>query len=176
MIRFLMMCVAGLALTGCAGNVVTDYNSSVVFGNYSTWAFTDDAGGDAFLSLDGDRVRAAVKRELNRKAMGQVPAAEADLLVNWQIVQEDRLEQSGVGLGFGVGSGHFGWAVSAPPPVREVKEGKLVVELVDPDTRKVVWRAASRRYLTESQSPESRQELIDEVVAEMFAKYPPGLD
>ncbi len=176
MIRFLMMSVLGLALAGCAGNVVTDYNSSVVFGNYSTWAFADDAGGDSFLSLDGDRVRAAVERELKRKAMGQVPAEQADVLVNWQIVQEDRLEQSGVGLGFGIGSGHFGWAVSAPPPVREIKEGKLVVELADKSTRKVVWRAASRRYLTESQSPETRRKLIDEVVAEMFAKYPPGLD
>ncbi len=176
MIRFLMMSVLGLALAGCAGNVVTDYNSSVVFGNYSTWAFADDAGGDSFLSLDGDRVRAAVERELKRKAMGQVPAEQAGVLVNWQIVQEDRLEQSGVGLGFGIGSGHFGWAVSAPPPVREIKEGKLVVELADKSTRKVVWRAASRRYLTESQSPETRRKLIDEVVAEMFAKYPPGLD
>lgn len=176
MIRFLMMCVLGLALAGCAGNVVTDYSSSVVFGNYSTWAFAEEAGGDSFLSLDGDRVRAAVERELKRKALSQVQPDQADLLVNWQIVQEDRLEQSGVGLGFGFGSGHFGWAMSAPPPVREIREGKLVVELADSGTRKVVWRAASRRYLTETQSPESRQELIDEVVAEMFAKYPPGLE
>ncbi|WP_336366168.1 DUF4136 domain-containing protein [Marinobacter sp. C2H3] len=168
--------VAALSLAGCASNVVTDYNDSVVFGHYATWAFAPDAGKSSFVSLDGNRVRTAIDRALTRKAMRQVPADEADLLVNWQIVEEDRLEQSGLGLGFGFGTGHFGWGLAAPPPVRQVTEGKLVVELVDTDTQQVVWRAASRRYLREGQSPEERKTLIDEVVTEMFSKYPPGLD
>ncbi|MBU2953873.1 DUF4136 domain-containing protein [Marinobacter sp. F3R08] len=174
--RFLMLAVVTLAMAGCASNVVTDYNSSVVFGNYSSWAFVNDADSPAFTSLDGTRVRAAIEKELNRKAFRKVPEAEADLMVNWQIVQEERLEQTGLGLGFGFGRGNFGWALSAPPPVREIEEGKLVVELADSTSKEVVWRAVSRRYLNENQSPETRRELIDEVVAEMFSHYPPGLD
>ncbi|MEE3117537.1 MAG: DUF4136 domain-containing protein, partial [Pseudomonadota bacterium] len=100
----------------------------------------------------------------------------ADLLASWRIVEEERLEQIGVGLGFGLGRGNFGWGLASAPPVREVEEGKLVVELVDTELNEVVWRAASRRYLNENQSPEKRRELIDEVVAEMFSKYPPGLE
>lgn len=176
MMRFVMLAIAALTLTGCASNVVTDYNSSVVFGNYSSWAFAGEEDASSFTSLDGSRVRAAIERELNRKALRRVPDTEADLLVNWQIVPEEKLEQTGFGLGFGFGSGNFGWALSAPPPVREVKEGKLVVELADSQSKEVVWRAASRRYLNENQSPETRRKLIDEVVAEMFSKYPPGLD
>ena len=176
MMRFLMLAVVTLVMTGCASNVVTDYNSSVVFGNYSSWAFVSGTDNSSFTSLDGTRVRSAIERELNRKALRQVPEAEADMLVSWQIVPEERLEQTGLGLGFGFGSGNFGWALSAPPPVREIKEGKLVVELADSQSKEVVWRAVSRRYLNENQSPETRRELIDEVVAEMFAKYPPGLD
>ncbi|MBW4933981.1 DUF4136 domain-containing protein [Marinobacter sp. F4206] len=174
--RFLMISALVLTLAGCSGNVITDYNSSVVFGNYATWAFAQDAGSGSFMSLDGSRVQNAVERELKRKAMRQVTADEADLLANWQIVEEDRLEQTGVGVGFGYGWSNFGWGLAAPPPVREVTEGKLVVELVDTDINEVVWRAVSRRYLTEHQSPETRHELIDEVVAEMFSKYPPGLE
>ncbi|WP_417566605.1 DUF4136 domain-containing protein [Marinobacter sp.] len=175
--RFVMLSIVALAMSGCASNVVTDYNSAVVFGNYSSWAFASTSEADStFVSLDGSRVRDAIERELNRKALQRVSQAEADLLVSWRIVPEDRLEQTGLGLGFGFGSGNFGWALSAPPPVREVKEGKLVVELADSKTKEVVWRAASRRYLNESQSPETRRKLIDEVVTEMFTKYPPGLD
>ena len=114
MMRFLMLAVVALAMTGCASNVVTDYNSSVVFGNYSSWAFASGTNESSFTSLDGTRVRSAVERELNRKALRQVPEAEADLLVSWQIVPEERLEQTGLGLGFGFGSGNFGWALSAP--------------------------------------------------------------
>ena len=66
--------------------------------------------------------------------------------------------------------------LSSPPPVREIEEGKLVVELADSESKQVVWRAASRRYLNENQSPETRRELIDELVSEMFARFPPGLD
>ncbi len=178
MMRFVMLSIVALAMAGCASNVVTDYNSSVVFGNYSSWAFAPSAGADSssFVSLDGSRIKEAIARELSQEALRQVPPGEADLLVSWQIVEEDRLEQTGLGVGFGFGSGNFGWALSAPPPVRKVEEGKLVVELADAETKQVVWRAASRRYLNEDQSPETRRELIDEVVSEMFSKYPPGLD
>lgn len=37
--RLLMIAAMALVLSGCAGNVVTDYNPSAVFGNYSTWSF-----------------------------------------------------------------------------------------------------------------------------------------
>jgi len=174
--RALFIAAMVAVLAGCAGNVVTDYNSATVFGNYSSWAYAPSQQDSAFTSLDDARVRTAIEREFNRKAMKQVSDTDADLLVSWQIVPEERLEQTGVGLGFGIGRGNFGWALSAPPPVREITEGKLVVELADRQSSEVVWRAASRRYLNENQSPESRRELIDEVVSEMFSKYPPGLN
>ncbi len=174
--RMFIIAVMAAFITGCASNVVTDYNSATVFGNFTSWAYAPGQQDSGFTSLDDSRVRAAIEREMTRKAMKRVPDTEADLLVTWQIVPEERLEQVGVGLGFGFGRGNFGWGVSAPPPVREITEGKLVVELADRRSSEVVWRAASRRYLNENQSPESRRKLIDEVVSEMFSKYPPGLN
>ncbi|HEA50822.1 DUF4136 domain-containing protein [Marinobacter antarcticus] len=176
MARLLLAAFVTLAMSGCASNVVTDYNSAAAFGNYSSWAFAPDAGNSSFVSLDGNRIQGAIERELSLKSLRKVAEPEADLLVNWQITDVQHLERSGLGLGFGFGTGHFGWGLSAPPPVREVEEGKLVVELVDKSTEKVVWRAASRRYLNENQSPETRSKLIDEVVAEMFTRYPPEPD
>ncbi|MFN2359611.1 MAG: DUF4136 domain-containing protein [Marinobacter sp.] len=172
--RVILVSLLVLALSGCASKVVTDYDSGTVFGNYASWAFAPKGDGEKFTSLDGGRIESAVERELNRKSMRKVEESEADLLVAWQIVEEERLERTGVGLGFGFGSGNFGWGLSSAPPVREIEEGKLVLELVDTDTDRVVWRAASRRYLNENQSSETRRELIDEIVADMFEKYPPG--
>jgi hypothetical protein len=173
--RFLGMLMMSLLLSGCAGNVVLDYNAHARFDSYQSWAFaaTGQERGSEIVSLDGTRVRAAVNRAFKSRNMAQVERDEADLLVTWQIVEEERLERQGFGLGLGFGSGNFGWGISSAPPVREIEEGKLVVELVDTSTNEVVWRAASRRYLNESQSPETRRKLIDEVVAEMFSRYPP---
>lgn len=174
--RLLFLMLAAALLTGCAARSVTDYNSSVVFGSYGSWAFASVEQSDGFTSLDDRRVRQAIERELDRKAMRKLEVDEADLLVDWRIVQEDRLEQSGVGLGVGFGSRNFGWGIAAPPPVREVTEGKVVVRLADRRTGEVVWQATSRRYLRETQSPDTRRKIIDEVVSDMFSQYPPGLN
>lgn len=174
--RTFLILILVMTLTGCASNVVTDYDAEADFDRYTTWAFTsaDQSGDSSIISLDGSRVRSAVDRELSALAMEKVAEGEANLLVSWQIVEKERLERQGVGLGLGFGSGNFGWGISSAPPVREVEEGQLVIELVDVADRQVVWRAASRRYLNESQSPKTRGKLIDEVVAEMFSRYPPG--
>jgi hypothetical protein len=80
-----------------------------------------------------------------------------------------------LGFGLGFGTGNFGWGLSTAPPIEKIEEGKLVIELVDSETRQVVWRSASRRYLNERQTSESRRELIDEIVTDMFEEYPPGV-
>ena len=174
--RILLLILAAAVLTGCAASSVTDYNSAVVFSNYQTWAFAPTDDESEFTSLDDRRVRNAVRREFRLKAMEEVPEQEADLLVDWRIVEEDRLEQTGVGLGLGFGHGNFGWGIAAPPPVREITEGKLVLRFADRQTGEVVWQAAARRYLRENQSPDTRRKVIDEVVADMFSQYPPGMN
>lgn len=168
----LLMLIAGL-MSGCASNVVTDYDASASYQSYETWAFgaTDD---NRYTSLDGARVEDAVSRELGQKGLTRVEPDEADLLVTYHIDDVDRLDTSGFSYGFGFGRGSFGWGISTAPPVREVREGQLIVDLVDTDTDKVVWRGTSKRYLNQNQSPETRQKLINEVVTEMFTRYPPG--
>ncbi len=176
MIRTLAITVMLSIMTGCASNVVTDYDSTATFGSYGSWNFAPSGeSGNDYVSLDGARVVQAIEREMKREAMRKVEAEEADLLVAWRIESEERLERQGATFGFGFGSGNFGWGLSAPPPVEKIEEGKLVLEFVDSDSKRVVWRAASKRYLNEDQSTETRRELIDSIVADMFESYPPGV-
>ncbi|SFM37859.1 DUF4136 domain-containing protein [Marinobacter zhejiangensis] len=168
----LALCVV---LSGCAANVVTDYDAAASFDQYQSWAFSGDQQESGFLSLDSARVEAALVRELNAKNLVRRDADEADLLVSYQLVQEDRLETYGFSYGVGFGHRNFGWGLATAPQVREVTEGKLVVRLADRNTQQVVWQAISKRYLNENQSPETRSELIDESVTDMFALYPPAL-
>ncbi|MFW5824636.1 MAG: DUF4136 domain-containing protein, partial [Marinobacter sp.] len=117
-----------------------------------------------------------IARELEGHDLTKADTDTADLLVSYRIDEVDRLDTTGFSYGLGFGSGRFGWGLSTSPPVREVREGQLVVELVDSGTGRVVWRGASKRYLNENQSPQKRRELINEVVAEMFTRYPPDPD
>ena len=174
--RILLLLMTAVLVVGCSARSVTDYNSAVVFGNYDSWAFSPIEEESGFTSLDDARVRDAVRREFKRKAMPELPTEDADLLVEWRIVEEERLEQTGVGLGLGFGHGNFGWGIAAPPPVREVTEGKLVLRFADQDSGEIIWQASGRRYLRENQSPDTRRKIIDEVVSDMFSQYPPGVN
>lgn len=171
--RALMVLMMVTLLAGCASKVVTDYNSQAAFNSFHSWAFAPKKDETAFLSLDGARVENVLERELTAKNLQKKPESEADLLVSYQVVEEDKIESYGFSYGVGFSNRPFGWGISTAPPVRQVKEGKLVVELVDSGNDQVVWRAISKRYLNEDQSPEYRSELIDETVTEMFTRYPP---
>lgn len=178
MVKAVLISVFALTITGCASNVITDYDSGAVFSTYQSWNFAPAReGSQDYVSLDGSRIRKAIEREMALENLEKVAAGEADLLADWQIVTEERLERGGSGfsLGLGFGSGNFGWGLSTQPPIEKVREGKLVVELVDSDSKQVVWRSASRHHLRESQSPASRQKLIDQIVTDMFEEYPPGV-
>lgn len=172
--RYLVLVMCLGLLSGCASLVSTDYDASASFDSYQSWAFAPEKGNNDFLSLDGARVETAVERELQKESLQKASADAADLLVQYRVEDAEKLESSGFTYGLGFGRGNFGWALSTPPDVRQVKQGKLVVELVDRATERVVWRGVSRRYLDERQSPEDRKELIDEVVAAMFERYPPS--
>lgn len=168
----LLFVALAVLMTGCASNVVTDYDAGASYDSYQTWAFgpSDD---NRYTTLDSSRVEAAVSRALEAKALTRTDAGSADLLVSYQIDDVERLDTSGFSYGLGFGRGNFGWGLSTAPPVREVQEGQLIIDLVDTSTDKVVWRGTSKRYLNQNQSPETRQKLINEVVADMFSRYPP---
>jgi uncharacterized protein DUF4136 len=177
MIKALLISLFAITISGCASTVVTDYDSGTIFGNYDTWSFAPARqDSEEYVSLDDTRIRNAVEQEMKGESLRMAATDEADLLVDWRIVTEERIERGGSGFGFGLGfgSGNFGWGISAPPPIEKVEEGKLVIQFVDAQSKQVVWRAASRRYLDEDMSSENRQELIEEIVNAMFAKYPPG--
>ncbi|BES70473.1 DUF4136 domain-containing protein [Marinobacter nanhaiticus D15-8W] len=172
--RYLILVMLLGLVSGCASIVHTDYDAGASFGNYQTWAFAPNEGKSGFLSLDGARVENAIQREMRGESLTQAEPDAADLLVSYRVEDAEKLETRGFTYGFGLGRGNFGFGLSTPPDVREVKQGKLVVELVDRTSERVVWRGVSRRYLDESQSPEDRIELIDEVVTAMFDRYPPS--
>lgn len=169
----MLLITIAVLMTGCAANVVTDYDAGVAYDRYQTWAF-GPSEDNRYTSLDGSRVEDAVSRALETKALTRTDAEEADLLVSYHIDNVDRLDTTGFSYGVGFGRGNFGWGLSTAPPVREVQEGQLIIDLVDTSTDKVIWRGTSKRYLNQNQSPETRHKLINEVVAEMFSRYPPG--
>ncbi|MBD8511469.1 DUF4136 domain-containing protein [Photobacterium sp. CAU 1568] len=164
-----------ILLSGCSAKVSTDYNANVDFSQYKTFQFAEP-GKSSIVSLDKARLEDTIKRELRYKGLQPVLEAEpkADITVHPYIREMTDFDSYGTSVGFGVGYGYSSIAYSAPVRFREYTYGKLIVELIDNKTNKVIWRSISRRQLTESMTPTARDNFIQEQVSEMFTQYPPG--
>lgn len=161
-------------VSGCARHAVTDYDSSAGFDGYSTYRFAEK-DEDSAQGLDAARIERALKKALADEGFTQVDAAP-DVLMRYRIEDEVRTESRGPRLGFGFGFGRspftFGVAHS-PVQTREIREGQLVVEMVDPNLEQIVWEGRGQRFLSESQDREERTELIERIIEAMFEQYPP---
>ena len=170
---FAILCVLVLGLTGCAANVVTDYDSQAPFAAYSTYTFAPDES-EGVQSLDESRVRAAVTEAMEKEGLEKVASDQADLWVRFRFEEQRKYESTGFTYGLGLFNSPFGFGLSTRPEAKPINQQKLVLELVEPTDRRVVWQGTSREYLTETMPPQSRAELIEELVANMFDRYPPG--
>ncbi len=166
------VCLMGsILLAGCASQVSYDYNPDYPFASQDTFAFDPKAPSGAS-SLDERRLRTAIEQALASKGV-RASSDAADMRVRYRIEDTRRLESSGFSFGFGIGAGHGGVGISTAPPAREVKEGQLVLEIIDPQQDEVIWSAVSRRNLRADMEPRERARFIDEIVREMLANYPP---
>jgi hypothetical protein len=169
---------AALAAAGCATvSVTTDFDHAADFSRYHTFVF---AGGH--LSINGisddgntivkDRVRNAVVAALRGKGLTDVPSG-GDLVVGYWAGARTQTEIEGMPpyapemgpywYGGWWGPGYTQWWT------RTYEEGTLVIDLVDPASHRLVWRAYAR---TEIRPPMS-DEKIREVVDRAFSEFPP---
>ena len=162
-------------LAGCASTVAIDYKPEAAFSSYGSFAFAASPD-EQVRSLDGERIEQAVNQELTARGFKSVPADNADLLVRYRVEETVEIESSGFGYGFGFGRDHLGLGIATTPDVHAIKEGKLVVELVQRDMSQVVWRGAGQRNLSEQMKPEQRTALIKRLVRDMFERWPPATD
>ena len=165
-----------LLLGACAQSPVSiDYDPSAYLRGLKTYAITPPGQGGAqnIQSLDNSRIEAALRGVLNSRSYKEVAADKADFWVNFRVQPQHRIQESGVSYGFGFGTGNVGVGVSTGPKAKEIVEGQLVVELVDPAKKQVIWSAKANRLLKDSMSPMERDNLINSLVAAMFERFPP---
>jgi hypothetical protein len=173
-----------LALAGCAAvgpEVSTDYDATVDFSQYTTFAFMDRAERGQALTYDtiGDRrVIAAVTRELEARGYRRVES-DPDLLVNFAMTTEDVQDVRTVPSA-GLPPPWYGWrgvyyypwpAYSYETYVDQYERGTLFIDLVDAERRQLVWEGRAVGRITNA-TREDPAGALDNAVAEIFARYP----
>jgi uncharacterized protein DUF4136 len=173
-IRAVALAFAALAYTSCASiRVKTDYAHGTDFSRYKTFALQKGsivAQGvpDPRNTIVRDRIDRALAGALAAKGLSSAPD-NADLLVVYVAGARTRQELEHVDWGypwgpFWGGPGYDDFWVS------EHQQGTLVIDLVDADTRKLVWRG----MVVAEDKAFADQAFINKAVGKAVSEYPPS--
>lgn len=161
-----------LFCSGCAQKLANyDYDPGFQFAAFQGYGI-QQSSKQSYQTLDGNRIEAAIRKQLQGRYT-EVEAGQADFLVAWYLEAERKLDQSGFSFGFGVSGSNLGVGVSTSPKAKEKTEGKLVLEIVDVVSNQLIWTAKATRNLKDSMDPTQRAYLIQDLVQEMLANFPP---
>jgi hypothetical protein len=154
-------------------SVRTGWDPHADFASYRTWMWKADGSIE---DVELERVaRGAVAHELEAHGLEEVAdSARASLLcvVHARVSPRRRLESE---WSSGMGPYGGGWGYDDQVE-HEVPVGTMIVELVDPDRKEVVWRGRANDVIRVDRSREEREQKLAAVVRQMFADYPPAPD
>ncbi|MBC8085274.1 MAG: DUF4136 domain-containing protein [Hymenobacter sp.] len=172
-----------LGVTGCATSsrvgVTSDFDHSVNFRTYKTWAWypqqtVDAEGGPAkgYESFLDQRLQAAVERELSAKGLTRTDK-DPDLFVAYTAKVEEKQQVSpysnGLGYPYGYGYG-YGYGRGAYSPVTQYKAGTVIIDLVDARRKELAWRGTGQAQVDNQSISE---EEVHRIVNGILGSYPP---
>ena len=185
-IRFASV-LAALALLSACGSTppVVDYDSSVNFGAYRSYAFISDhplmrdpsaAGGSPMLE---GRLMRVTDEHLQAKGFTKVDDPEkADFAVGFTVGARDKIRVNSYPEPYRPYYGRWGWGGayyggSPNVDVQQYTEGQLSIDVYDVAAHKPAWHGVATRRITDSMR-RNPDETITEIVNDILVGFPPG--
>jgi len=168
-----LLAVAALALlmTGaCGGPSVSinyDYDQSYDFSNMKNYAYLPIKSIGTVSELRVRRFIDAVNNEL--KNQGYVLTTDnPDFLIALHSATQQKTDINSWGYGYGGWYGGY-----RDIDVSHYTEGTIFVDIVDPQTRNLVWRGTAQSEVDPSASADEQNRLFAQIATRLFANFPP---
>ena len=194
---FVLPVLALVFLSSCVSvSVLADYDKEANFKEYKTYAFYKTGIDKAQISdLDKKRILKAIEAEMSSR--GFVKSQDPDLLVSIFTKEREEVDvyNNFGGFGFGrfgfggfggFGFGGFGgfynpwffgpgFAGGFGPNVSTRTEGSLYIDLIDNQSKSLVWQGRGKGTLNNIKNIEKKEKRIKEFVSEILGEYPPAI-
>jgi hypothetical protein len=167
-------------LGGCGSSITVnhDYDTTADFSRYSTFDWASRASSQANLDATGaadglldKRIRNAVNQILPDRGLTQ-DENSPDLLVAYHVGVQDKVQVTD--WGYSYGRSYWGMG-TRDIDVYQYQQGTLIIDLVDNQTKTLVWRGSGTKTIeSSSRSPEQVQKTINDAVGKILSQYPPG--
>lgn len=184
-----------IVLAGCVSPITvnSDYPENTDFEHYKTYRWQDAANlnfsDNEFLAsefVDG-RIHSNVDTELRSKGYVYREQGAVDFLVSYKVSSEEREDLRSYGgyydpwWSVGVFNRHrnfgYGVGVSGSPrlAVDYYLHASLVLDFVDANTHKLIWRGKGEVRIPEQQSGEKHRATLERVVRKILKDFPSHL-
>ena len=158
-----------ISMSGCGSSmqVSTDYDKAANFSAVKTYTWRE--GTKLPNPLMNDRVIAAVDAQLMKKGMQRVDSA-GDVTVTYHAAASESMDVQTFSNGgyYGCWGGCMG---TTSTTVRPVTTGTLIVDLVETNSNKMLWRGTGSDTVTGD--PKDSERKINEAISRMFSSFPP---
>ncbi|WP_372860594.1 DUF4136 domain-containing protein [Spongiibacter sp.] len=176
-------------LQACNGIPVShDYALDYDFSSVTSYAWLPAPAvvDPAYDALMHQRYREAIEAQLQGRGLRKVDAAQAAVLLSYHVGAVDKARIESVGgwyshfgyypcyhCEFRPGFGHMHFHDS-DLWIREYTEDRVLIDMVEPGSRRLLWRGSARRVQPALADPVARRAYIEETVGSILQQFPPG--
>ncbi|AOW09389.1 DUF4136 domain-containing protein [Flavobacterium gilvum] len=153
--------------------VYSDYDKSVDFAQYKTFAFMKSGIDKVEISdLDKKRILNAIDRQLQSK--GLTKSDNPDLLVNifTKSKEEISVNQFSAAYGYGWGWGWNPYMYGGHTYVSSSTEGTLYIDLIDAKKKELIWQGEGSGTLSKDMN--EKDAIVNDFVTQILAQFPPA--
>ena len=186
--QFVTAILVGLFVASCSSVAIKyDYDREYDFSKFKTyrWASGLEINPDDELvkyPLILKRVQASVDNQLQAKGLRKMEEGEnSDIVVLAHAGSTERMQVTQT-PDVGYGRRYYrGWydpwwgAYGGQTNVSYYEEATLVIDIVAWEQKELAWRGMATGTVEQSKNAESQQKRIDDIIAKIFANYPPGM-
>ncbi len=162
----------------------TDHDQAVDFSTLRTYSWSPDPPllkGDIRLLPPEARllIANAIDDQMVANGFTRVDG-DPDCWVHYSVLLATQLSERTISGNFGVPNS---WQIDpafdrvgsprAATETFEFKEGTLIISLVEPESRNLMWQATAETEVHRERAMEKRRQRINRVVSDMFRRYPP---
>lgn len=168
--------VAAIFTAACSSiKVDYDYDPDVDFSEYKTfrWYQGKPVPGDELVMYPNIRKRfiQTTTEQLSTKGLSLVESTGADIVAVIHAAKQDRMQMTE----FGGYSWYDPWwgPYSGRVDVSYYEAGTVVIDLVEAESKKLVWRGLATGIIQRHDSPAKMKEAVDNIVTKIIQWYPP---
>jgi hypothetical protein len=173
----LLIALVSVVVIGCGPSisVTHDYDKEADFTKLKTFSWMAVGAipvGNAKTAVEQNtlldkRIKSAVNRELETKGY-EMNEANPDFVMIYHVGVDDKINVTD--WGYGYPSPYWG---GRNVSVYQYTQGTLILDIIEPATKQLIWRGEAQGTVDQDASPEDREAKLNLAAAKLLDNFPP---